>query len=74
MAPGLLACGRLFLRFGLIVIDRGTDEIFQSRPIDLVALENVDRPPHLAAEAALVFQASAFPHFRIQISPHDTPR
>src|SRR5438876_3888979 len=42
---------RLLLRFDLIVINSGTDEIFQSTLIDLVTLEKIDCSPHFAFEA-----------------------
>src|SRR6266404_4304041 len=42
---------RFPLRFDLIVINGGTDEIFQSTLINLVALENIDRSPRVASEA-----------------------
>ncbi len=45
------ARGRFLLRFGLIEINSGTNEIFQSTLINLVALEKIDRSPHLAFEA-----------------------
>src|SRR5437773_1104893 len=42
---------RFPLQFALIVINGGTDEIFKSMLINLVALEKIDRSPHLAVEA-----------------------
>src|ERR1700722_3839369 len=44
---------RFPLQFDLIVINGGTDEIFQSTLIDLIALEKIDRSPHLAFEARI---------------------
>src|ERR1700704_4891084 len=46
---------RLFLlRFpALIVLDSGTDEFFQGRPVHLVALEKIDRPSLVAFEARI---------------------
>src|SRR5207253_6934032 len=42
---------RFPLQFNLIVINGGTDEIFQSTLINLIALENIDRSPRVASEA-----------------------
>src|SRR5260370_4889122 len=42
--------GRLLLQFALIVIDGGTDEIFQGTRINLVTLEKLDRSPRAACE------------------------
>src|SRR5882762_7397764 len=42
---------RFPLQFDLIVIYGGTDEIFQSAPINLIALEKIDRSPLVACEA-----------------------
>ena len=43
--------GAFFLQFALIVINGGTDEIFQSALIDLVTLEKIDRSSRVAFEA-----------------------
>jgi hypothetical protein len=45
------ARGRFPLQFDLIVINGGTDEVFQSRFINLVALEKIDCSPRVAFEA-----------------------
>src|ERR1700675_3066056 len=42
---------RFPLQFDLIVINRGTDEIFKSTLINLIALEKIDRSPRVASEA-----------------------
>src|SRR5216684_479407 len=42
---------RFPLQFDLIVIDGGTDEIFKSTLINLIALEKIDRSPRVAFEA-----------------------
>src|SRR5216683_6941634 len=42
---------RFPLQFDLIVINGGTDEIFQSTLINLIALEKIDRSPRVAFEA-----------------------
>src|SRR6266403_1056077 len=42
---------RFPLQFHLIVINGGTDKIFQSTLINLIALEKIDRSPHVASEA-----------------------
>src|SRR5216683_3471185 len=42
---------RFPLQFDLIVINGGTDEIFQSTLINLIALEKIDRSPRIAFEA-----------------------
>src|SRR5258707_7158584 len=42
---------RFPLQFHLIVINGGTDEIFKSTLINLIALEKIDRSPHVASEA-----------------------
>src|SRR5216684_428667 len=42
---------RFPLQFDLIVIDGGTDEIFKSTLINLIALEKIDRSPRVALEA-----------------------
>jgi hypothetical protein len=39
---------RFLLQFGLIVINGGTDELFESRPIHLIALEQIDRSIRVA--------------------------
>src|SRR5215218_3613736 len=54
---GLLAFGcfrssprrRVLLQLALIVIDGGTDEIFESALVDLVALEKIYRSPRIAS-------------------------
>ena len=46
--------GRGFLlRFCLVVINSGTDEIFQSKFINLVALMEINRTPGVAFEAGI---------------------
>ena len=50
---GSLARRRFLLLFCLIVIGGGTDEIFQRALIDLVALMDIDRAPHVAFEAGV---------------------
>src|SRR5579864_2598428 len=42
---------RFLLQFALIVINAGTDEIFQSTRINLIALEQIDCAPLVASEA-----------------------
>src|SRR5712664_1701848 len=42
---------RFPLQFHLIVINGGTDEIFKSTLINLIALEKIDRSPRVASEA-----------------------
>src|SRR6202047_1074797 len=42
---------RFPLQFDLIVINSGTDEIFYSRLIMLIALKTIDRSPRVASEA-----------------------
>src|SRR3979411_387046 len=42
---------RFPLQFDLIVINGGTDEIFQGTLINLIALEKIDRSPRVAPEA-----------------------
>src|ERR1700738_148498 len=42
---------RFPLQFDLIVINGGTDEIFQSTLINLIVLEQIDRSPRVASEA-----------------------
>src|ERR1700732_4397794 len=42
---------RFPLQFDLIVINSGTDEIFYSRLINLIALKTIDRSPRVASEA-----------------------
>src|SRR6266481_2772172 len=42
---------RFPLQFDLIVINGGTDKIFQSTLINLIALEKIDRSPRVASEA-----------------------
>src|SRR5712692_5237127 len=42
---------RFPLQFDLIVINGGTDEIFWSTLINLIALEKIDRSPRVALEA-----------------------
>src|SRR5260370_26504250 len=42
---------RFPFQFDLIVINGGTDEIFQSTLIDLIALEKIDRSPRVAFES-----------------------
>jgi hypothetical protein len=44
-------CRRFLLRFGLIVINGGTDEIFEGALINLVTLEKVDRTSRITFEA-----------------------
>src|SRR6266404_9860080 len=44
---------RFPLQFDLIVINGGTDEIFQSTLINLIALEKIDRSPRVASEARI---------------------
>src|SRR5436190_1149546 len=46
-------CGRFPLQFGLIVINSGTDEIFEGTLINRIALEQIDRSPHLASKAGV---------------------
>jgi hypothetical protein len=41
---------RFFLQFDLIVLNGGMDEISQSALINLIALETIDRSPHVATE------------------------
>ena len=43
--------GRFFLRFDLIELNCGPDEILQSTSIDLIVLEKIDRSPLVASEA-----------------------
>src|SRR5467141_2141507 len=42
---------RFLLQFDLIVINGGTNEIFYSTLINLIALEQIDRSPRVASEA-----------------------
>ncbi len=45
--------GRFLLQFGLIVVNRGPNQIFQRRRMDLVALEKIDRSPRIASKAGV---------------------
>src|SRR5229473_3866544 len=42
---------RFLLQFDLIVINRGTDEIFESTRINLITLEKIDRSSRVAFQA-----------------------
>src|SRR5216684_2947126 len=44
---------RFPLQFDLIVVNGGTNEIFQSTLINLIALEKIDRSPRVASEARI---------------------